>query len=735
MKPFKQSNSMKELLKKLRRHDTLVMGAGVMAATILCGAFVYVTTPAISADAAAEEVRKDSLGVQKKASDQLKEIDNYLEKLDSVVTGSQDLIKEIQTVQSEQKQLTEKTIENEKNNSTVTNNTKVVEKIGGLDKELASIHTEIQNTSDQVKELKESMNKGGSENSDKDKENFSQITNALGDIKKACDKSSADVTALATQIKESRDTAGSDNKTVVNNLEKIEKQLEKVNANDTLSRMESDLLRTQNTYITKMNDLEKDVDKVDKSVSGVGKKVESGLAGIDKNVDGVENKVGDVGNKVDGVENKVGDVGNKVDGVDSKVSSVESKIGGVDGKVSSVETKVGGVENKVDGVGTKVDNGFDNVKNGVDGIQQTQNDTNDKLDTMDGRMNNIEDDIDAIDTNIQSLSEKLETVFNQVASGKSKLASALATLGVTLPEDAKFSDLENAIKQVPEAIVKASNVEYVHHHHKDGKGACPYETSKNKGGCFQVEVRHRHGPECYEEKTYYKYLTERYDTRELNHGPEKYTCNICNKTFLDSPLHEEETDDIHLAITRNVTGYKKRVERNLICKKGNIIECYAPSCGYYENSIVEAIIKYDKKNDPETSLMSTNQGVNFIDGEILFEEFIPGNNGESEVEDYPESEAPDIENEEGNDVKQDTEAGDDTGIATNQQPDDSDETGVPENGNSDEKKENIEEREGNEGEGEKQEEEKQIDNSAEVKEGVSGDGNDTATPEVTAENN
>ena len=123
MKPWKQSNSMKELLKKLRRHDTLVLGAGVVAATIMCGTFVYVTTPAISADAAQQEVQKDSLGVQKKASDQLKEIDNYLEKLDSVVTGSQDLIKEIQTVQNEQIKINEKTtennktIENEKNNN------------------------------------------------------------------------------------------------------------------------------------------------------------------------------------------------------------------------------------------------------------------------------------------------------------------------------------------------------------------------------------------------------------------------------------------------------------------------------------------------------------------------------------------------------------------------------------------------------------------------------------------
>ncbi len=718
MKPFKQSNSMKELLKKLRRHDTLVMGAGVMAATILCGAFVYVTTPAISADAAAEEVRKDSLGVQKKASDQLKEIDNYLEKLDSVVTGSQDLIKEIQTVQSEQKQLTEKTIENEKNNSTVTNNTKVVEKIGGLDKELASIHTEIQNTSDQVKELKESMNKGGSDNSDKDKENFSQITNALSDIKKACEKSSSDVTALATQIKESKDTAGTDNKTVINNLEKIEKQLEKVNANDTLSRMESDLLRTQNTYITKMNDLEKGVEKVDKSVSGVGKKVETGLAGIDKNVDGVESKVGDVGNKVDGV--------------DSKVSSVETKVGGVDGKVSSVESKVGGVENKVDGVGAKVDNGFNNVKSGVDGIQQTQNDTNDKLDTMDDRMGYIEEDIDEIDTNIQSLSEKLETVFNQVASGKSKLASALATLGVNVPEDAKFADLENAIKQVPEAIVKTSNVEYVRHHHKDGKGACPYETSKNKGGCFQTEVRHRHGPECFEEKTYYSYKTEHYDSREfMNGGPEKYTCDLCHKTFLHSPLHDEETDDVLLASQRNVTGCKKRVERNLICKKKNMIECYAPNCGYYENSIVEAIIKYDKKNNLETSLMSTNQEVNFIDGEILFEEFIPRNNDDSEIEDYSETEVEGDENTDGSAIEPAPEVGDNNEIAGEQQPDASNGTEGSEAKNSEVENETIEE----EREGSESEEEKQTDNSVEVKEEASGDGNDTATPEAATENN
>ena len=130
MKPIKQSNSMKELMKKLRRHDTLVMGAGVVAATAMCGAFVYVTTPAISADAAQtaaqQEVRKDSLGVQKKASEQLKEINNYLERLDTVVMGSQDLIKEMQVIQNNQTEITEKTLEREKTTTLAGTNTTII---------------------------------------------------------------------------------------------------------------------------------------------------------------------------------------------------------------------------------------------------------------------------------------------------------------------------------------------------------------------------------------------------------------------------------------------------------------------------------------------------------------------------------------------------------------------------------------------------------------------------------
>ncbi len=740
MKPIKQSNSMKELMKKLRRHDTLVMGAGVVAATAMCGAFVYVTTPAISANAAEaaaqQEVRKDSLGVQKKASDQLKEINSYLERLDSVVTGSQDLIKEMQTVQNNQTEITQKTLEKEKNTITGTNTTKVVEKISGLDKELESIHSEIKTTSEQVKGLEDTMTKGGSKNVDKDKESFSQITNALEDIKKSVGKSETQVSGLVTELKERKNENNADNKDankeVLEALEKIEKDIQKADSSETLSRMQSELVITQGTYVTLLTEMEKRVNNtisdVDKSVASSSKKIESGISSVDKNVDGVskqvdsgfagvDQNVGEVSQKVDTgfaeVGQNVGEVSQKVDTglaevgqnvgevsqkVDTGLAEVGQNVGDVSKKVESgfegagknikdVSEKVASgfsnMEEDVKDISDQVGSGMSDLGEGVEDVQENmtqgfidiensvgivndnQKTAADKLDQLGKSIGTVSGSLDNMKKQMDTISQKLNTVFDNVARGKKDMASTLATLGVSIRSDAKFSEFVEAIKKVPDAVKKSGKVKYTYHHHTNGSGAFTQDISPTQGGCYQIPVKHTHKEYCYYVKETYSYVTDEVAKIPSNNPHiEVYHCSYCNKDF-NRATHSETTDDKFTAEIRAMGGYyMKKETRSLVCGRStDSIDGYTRNCGFAENAIEKAEITYS--GNYKANMLSASKVSKYYDGEILCNELIifdqqaydSQDNGEYEedaccVEETSENAGETTENEALNDEKE-----------------------------------------------------------------------------------
>ena len=624
MKPWKQSNSMKELLKKLRRHDTLVLGAGVLAATIMCGTFVYVTTPAISADAAQQEVRKDSLGVQKKASDQLTEINNYLEKLDQVVTGSQELVKEIQTIQNEQKEIAEKTKENNTNTHTDTKseNTKVVEKISGLDKELAELHNEIISCADQVRELKDSIEKGDAQ--EKDKEAFAQINNALLDIRKECEKSGTAVSGLIAQLKSDETNRTSETTTIINNLESIEREIQRTDTTETLTRMETELIATQTTYTTLLGAMEKNMEN---SISTVGKSVESGLSNVDKSVDKVSKKVETgfsnidekVGTGFSGMDEKVGSGFSSIDEkVGSGFSSIDEKVGsgfsGIDEKVGTgfsdinrkMDSGLSDIDGSINSVNQSVSSGFSSVESGVQSVRKAQENTDDKISSIDTKLNEVDGKVNNIGNDINSLKKRIEDFFKYMASAKKEMASTLVILGVNVNEDASFERIINGIKEVPAAIFKSEHVEYKVHHHVNANGAFPYEKCTFKGGCFTTPVQHGHNDLCFHEETVYQYmvLQTRSDPDFQRNDDRGYYCSYCMR-FYATIEHTEESDDLAIAKARAHSQNTIRKVTKVVegCNKTTSdIDYYVPNCGYREGSITEATIVYPKYSFPETAL-------------------------------------------------------------------------------------------------------------------------------------
>ncbi len=625
---------MKELLKKLKRHDTLVLASGVVVATLLCGVFVYVTTPTISATAAQQEVRKDSLGVQKKASDQLNEIQQYLEKLDEVVTNSQSLVENIQTVQNEQKELTEKTLTNEKNNTkennnnTVSNNSKVVEKISGLDKQLESIHSEISATSEQVKKLGESMKNGGSSDSNKDKESFAQITNALSDLKKTCDKSGTDISGIIEQLKSEKGDKSEAQKEVINNLETIVKSLEKVDTKENLSKLETDLKETQTSYINMLSEVEKDINKTSDNVS----KVKDSVRQVDESVKDAINGVGKVDENVQSVEkgvNKVGEnVQSAINGVNKVGENVQSAINGVNKVGENVQNAVNGVnevrkaQENSDSKLTGIDNNISSVNTNVDSLK-------DSISSLDGKL-------DANAQQLSALDEQVKAVFQCSDSNRKKLASILSDLcDYHAAEDATFAELIEAVKLIPAHVINSKKVTYEYHKHTDGKSSIAAETCNHSGGCFTVPVKHVHNQNCYKTETVYKYQKVKRIGGTNSSFPSTYSgidinpscvCLICTKILYkdDEKNHYHTTTSLDTAKqgdSYSVQGTNKK----LVCSKNaNTVDYYAPGCGFKNGDMERATIEFPKHytnpNLLATSMVSDFHGLNISEEIFNFDE-------------------------------------------------------------------------------------------------------------------
>lgn len=102
------------------------------------------------------------------------------------------------------------------------------------------------------------------------------------------------------------------------------------------------------------------------------------------------------------------------------------------------------------------------------------------------------------------LAEKLDQVFTFVSNGKRLMASALLTKGVTIDEDATFSEFAEAILNVPQKLVIGvqevpGEIEYDYHYHTDASGnrVGEVQTSDVQGGCYTVAVYHSHSDSCY----------------------------------------------------------------------------------------------------------------------------------------------------------------------------------------------------------------------------------------------
>ncbi|SEG04003.1 hypothetical protein SAMN02910276_01717 [Butyrivibrio sp. Su6] len=534
----KQNNSVKLLLKKLKRHDTLVVAVAVIIALVLCGGLIYISTPVAMATAK-EEFAESEKESKEATNEKLDELHEYLTELDKSIVDSKNGLDSFYELTKEDK-----------------TNEHITEKVTTLGGNLKELHSEVIQTDSQIQNMKELIEKNGGENKEKLNQEFSQVSERFN------------------QIENNYSKAQTDNKELMDSIKNL------IKSNDT--KMTGENLKQYTDLVTKLSDLDKNfttdmgksVDLLEKNIKELNEATEKRLAELDKTTSSkldemntsTKNKLDEMNtstkNKLDEIDtttkNKLDEMNNSTNNklsemdastnrkLDEMNTSTNNKLDEMNASTNSRLDEMGNSTNsKLDDLdkrtGSKLDELGKNTNNKLDEINKATNDrlnsmdksTSDKLDSMDKSTNSKIDamgkstnsKLDAMDkatsskldgmnkTNTNKFNElntsinnnfknitntslnntnglksyittelnktngKIDKVFQRVSDGKKLLASTLLTKGVKVRQDATFKELSDAINKIPQQVVLGNG---------DVAGKVEYEYHYHKDGAGRV---------------------------------------------------------------------------------------------------------------------------------------------------------------------------------------------------------------------------------------------------------
>ena len=547
----KQNNSVKLLLRRLKRHDTFVVATAVVIALLLCGGLIYISTPVVAANARDQVVKKESEN-NEKTTEKLDELHDRLTNLDEMIVKNQ------KGIDSYYEKTRKERMEGDKDSDDVS------EKVSGLGTNLKDIHTSVSSTESRIENLKELIEKENGNSNEKIKKEFESISSELGNIVNEYEN-------VKNRTKELMDDLNDE-------VKSGDKQISK----ESSTRYEELLskLTVFNEELEKRND---------QSVTDLKNDFESLSAELgDKINEKFDSLNSEMNAGMDGVKGYIDEKTAATDaGVESGIAGMKSYF---DEKNTSTNDKIGA--------------GMDSIKVYID---EKNTSTNDMIGSgMEGMKGYI-------DEKTAGINNKLDQVFHRVSNGKKRLASALLTKGVKVSEDATFEEFQRAIEKIPTQMVlnsgeTAASIKYDYHYHTAGNGQANGNNVvpvSLRGGCFTTPVYHRHSEACYTTKNIYIYSTTK-DVKLLHHVKDyhdgtpvfAYKCEYCGEHFEDTHArHREEASSLEGVKERGGRVEEIRTQRVLGCNKTETtIEGYAPSCGYVHGQVVSAHVVFNGKN-------------------------------------------------------------------------------------------------------------------------------------------
>lgn len=540
----KQNNSVKLLMKKLRRHDTFVVTVAVVIALVLCGGLIYMSTPVVAASARDQVVEKENKN-NEKTTEKLDELHNYLTDIDKMIVKNQ------KGIDSYYEKTNNDRIEGDKTTDTVK------EKVVGLGTDLRNIHTSVNSTETRIESLKELIESGNGETREKAAKEFDAIGKDIENIKieyENVKKQNKDLMeklddAIRTEVKNGNEKISTDSikryEELLSKLTEFDKELEKRNV-ESVADLKSEF-ESLSEALGK---------RVDEKIDDYNSESKARGEALDQKIENYNSDNKAMGEALgEKIENYNSESKARGDKIDERITNVNSDINNnINANINGIK---GYIDEKTAGISNKLDQVFQRVSNGKKLLAS------------------------ALLT--KGVKIKEDATFMEFARAIEKIPTQV----------------------VVDSGDTAASIEYDYHYHKDGRGQNCGDNlvaTDRYGGCFTTPVYHRHSDACYRTVNTYIISTTK-DTRNRGHVKDyhdgtpvySYECKYCGARFNDTHARHEETV-YSLEEARDRNGRVERVitDTVLVCNKNeSTVEGYSPSCGFAHGQVVSAHIKFN----------------------------------------------------------------------------------------------------------------------------------------------
>ena len=278
----KQNNSVRLLLRKLKRHDTVVVAIAVAIAVMLCGGLIYLSTPVVAASAK-EDLEQIQGRENEQTIEKLDELSEYLDGLDKSLSESKESLSSFYEKDGEDKLLSEKNTE--KMTNTVT------EKVSGLGNDMTNLHNSIARTGEDIEKLRELINKGGEDSGKAIADSFTNIYHNLEEIENTYNQTQENTKALIEEIQNALKSG--DDKLSKELLDNYNDLLQKLNeSNEKLTNQDNESIKNFKELNTNLDNYFKTINvSIDSDMTNLKTYLMGELSGVNGKIDQVFQRV------------------------------------------------------------------------------------------------------------------------------------------------------------------------------------------------------------------------------------------------------------------------------------------------------------------------------------------------------------------------------------------------------------------------------------------------------------
>ena len=546
--------------------------------------------------------------VKDQMQEEMKNAASYLEKLDESISGNRDRLNEVneRLTKKEEAFLESETWREqlEKNTSGMTDRVTQLEKIthtkvNEIETDMESVHADIQATLEQISKVAESLEEQkeqGAKEHGQSVEEINRVNQSVQEIDRSVENIENKLTdsyaslkelieKLRTEENKNQESQKADGQEILKNQEELKREYQLLVKN--LSDVEGSLktiLETDMTQISKAfsdmaSSFQVKVDQLGSLLETRMDRMDAGIIGIDEDLSGLDQSIGGLDQNINGLDRNIS----------SLDQNVSQNLAGVTDRLGELNI---GVQNSL----TLLEQNFAKHMNE---LSQMSGEGTGALKAYMSELN-------------EALKQNLNQVFTSVSNGKTGLASALLTKGVSADDDATFAELKDAVLRIPQKLVIGvqevpGTITYHYHYHADASGENPHtETGPVQGGCYTVPKHHVHSEDagCYTIRRYHEH-------NDSCPGHSVWVDWVPNQEPYWGWVYECNDQPINAA------------EKVLSCSKSTAtIDYYGVSCGWVDGQITGAEIIYDKDEVKRRAEEATKNAAQPVEEERLPEESV-----------------------------------------------------------------------------------------------------------------